>query len=131
MCDNTGNLAPISSGTAQFVLTSNGTATPSFKSAPAAQAWVNFAGASGTINKGYNVTSVTMNSTGNYTVNFTNAMADANYVVQVSTTGTAASNSYSTLTTTTAIITTYTITSGALGSVSAVNPTSVSVVFFD
>lgn len=34
LCDNAGNLAPISSSTAGFVLTSNGTATPSFQ-APA------------------------------------------------------------------------------------------------
>lgn len=31
LCDNLGNLAPISSSTAGFVLTSNGTATPSFQ----------------------------------------------------------------------------------------------------
>ena len=33
LCDNTGNLAVISSSTAGFVLTSNGTATPSFQAA--------------------------------------------------------------------------------------------------
>jgi hypothetical protein len=37
LCDDTGNLAPISSSTSGFVLTSNGTATPSFQ-APAATA---------------------------------------------------------------------------------------------
>jgi len=31
LCDNAGNLAPISSSTSGYVLTSNGTATPSFK----------------------------------------------------------------------------------------------------
>lgn len=47
-----------------------------------AKAWVNF---NGTINAGenrrasYNVSSVTKNGTGVYTVNFTNAFADANY----------------------------------------------------
>ena len=44
-----------------------------------AKAWVNFAGASGTINGSFNVSSVTRNSTGNYTVTFTTAMPNANY----------------------------------------------------
>jgi hypothetical protein len=44
-----------------------------------AKAWVNFAGASGTINGSFNVSSVTRNSTGNYTVNYTTAMPNANY----------------------------------------------------
>lgn len=49
-----------------------------------ALAWVNFNGATAGTNAArasYNVTSVTKNSAGDYTVNFTNAMADANYVV--------------------------------------------------
>ena len=45
------------------------------------RAWVNFAGASGTRNASFNVSSVTRNSTGNYTVNFATAFADANYAV--------------------------------------------------
>ena len=44
-----------------------------------AKAWVNFAGASGTINGSFNVSSVTRNSTGYYSVNFTTAMANTNY----------------------------------------------------
>jgi hypothetical protein len=46
------------------------------------KAWVNFNGASGaspTIRGQFNVTSVTRNSTGNYTITFTTAMPDANY----------------------------------------------------
>ena len=45
------------------------------------RAWVNFNG-TGTvaIRAAYNVTSITDNGVGNYTVNFTNAMPDANYV---------------------------------------------------
>jgi len=35
--------------------------------------------ASGTIAGSYNVSSVTVNSTGNYTINFTNALANSNY----------------------------------------------------
>lgn len=45
------------------------------------KAWVNWAGASGTINSSFNVSSVTRNGTGDYTVNFTTAMPDANYAV--------------------------------------------------
>lgn len=54
----------------------------------AVKAWVNFNG-TGTvaIRASYNVTSVTDNGTGNYTVNFTNAMADANYGVSLAATG--------------------------------------------
>jgi len=45
-----------------------------------AKAWVNFNG-TGTvaIRRAFNVSSITDNSTGNYTVNFTTAMVDANY----------------------------------------------------
>jgi hypothetical protein len=44
------------------------------------RAWVNFNG-TGTvaIRASFNVSSVTDNSTGNYTINFTNALTDANY----------------------------------------------------
>jgi hypothetical protein len=47
-----------------------------------AKAWVNFNG-TGTvaIRASYNVSSITDNGTGDYTVNFTNAMSDTNYVV--------------------------------------------------
>jgi hypothetical protein len=45
----------------------------------AAKAWVSFVGSSGAIGASENVTSVTDNGTGNYTVNFTNAFANANY----------------------------------------------------
>ena len=47
-----------------------------------AKAWVNFNG-SGTVAiiASGNVTSVTDNGTGDYTINFTTAMADANYAV--------------------------------------------------
>jgi hypothetical protein len=47
-----------------------------------AKAWVNFNG-TGTvaIRAAFNVSSITDNGTGTYTVNFTNAMVDANYAV--------------------------------------------------
>jgi hypothetical protein len=46
-----------------------------------AKAWVNFNG-TGTvaIRSSFNVTSITDNGTGDYTVNFTTALTDANYV---------------------------------------------------
>jgi hypothetical protein len=49
------------------------------------RAWVNFNG-TGTvaIRASFNVSSITDNGTGDYTVNFTNAMPDANYAVQCS-----------------------------------------------
>jgi hypothetical protein len=49
-----------------------------------AKAWVNFNG-TGTvaIRASYNVSSITDNGTGRYTVNFTNALANANYGASV------------------------------------------------
>jgi hypothetical protein len=50
----------------------------------ACRAWVNFDGATGsgdTIRGSFNVSSVTRTGTGAFTVNFTNAMSDANYSV--------------------------------------------------
>jgi hypothetical protein len=45
-----------------------------------AKAWVNFNGTSTVaIRSSYNVSSITDNGTGDYTVNFTNALVDANY----------------------------------------------------
>ena len=46
------------------------------------KAWVNFNG-TGTvaIRASYNVSSITDNGVGNYTINFTNALADANYAL--------------------------------------------------
>ena len=59
-----------------------------------AAAWVNFNG-TGTvaIRTSFNVTSITDNGTGAYTVNFTTAMADANYAV-LATSGDGASTNY-------------------------------------
>jgi hypothetical protein len=50
-----------------------------------AKAWVNFNG-QGTvaIRANFNTNSITDNGTGDYTVNFTNAMSDANYSVTLS-----------------------------------------------
>ena len=49
----------------------------------AAKAWVNFNGSAGAVSVrgSFNVSSVTENATGDYTINFTTAMSDANYAV--------------------------------------------------
>ena len=44
-----------------------------------ALAWGTFQGAAGTIDASYNTSSVTRNSTGDYTINYTVAMPNANY----------------------------------------------------
>lgn len=62
------------------------TGTGSVMAAYDARAWVNFNG-TGTvaIRASGNVSSITDNGTGDYTVNFTNAMPDANYAANCST----------------------------------------------
>ena len=44
-----------------------------------AKVWVNFNGNTAAIRASYNVTSVTRNSTGNYTITFTNSLGSASY----------------------------------------------------
>ena len=46
-----------------------------------AKAWVNFDGTTGARASSYNVSSVTVSSTGTYLVNLTNALADANWTM--------------------------------------------------
>jgi len=65
---------------------SNSSSPPAFQNSSGTQigtlcrAWVNFNG-TGTvaINAQFNVSSITDNGTGDYTVNFSNAMSDANF----------------------------------------------------
>jgi len=68
-------------GSGVIKLKSNGVTTN-------ALAWVNFNG-TGTvaIRSSYNVSSITDNGTGDYTVNFATALSDANYCVLGTTTG--------------------------------------------
>jgi hypothetical protein len=49
----------------------------------ACRAWLNYNGSTPVINASGNVSSVTKNGTGDYTANFTVAMPDANYVVNL------------------------------------------------
>jgi hypothetical protein len=48
-----------------------------------AKAWVQFVGATAVRNASYNVSSVTRNAAGDYTINFTNAFADAFYTTNI------------------------------------------------
>lgn len=75
--DNTGIVATVTGGNFQFNSGYGSVAT-----AYGCRAWVNFNGA-GTvaIRASGNVTSITDGGTGNYTINFTNAMTDVNYTV--------------------------------------------------
>jgi len=103
-----------------------------------AKAWVNFNGGNGNtagvINGSFNISSITVNGTGGYTVNFTTAMSNTTYCV-VSTTGGGGSRgeivnafcdnngSYVSPTTSAFSITVY--------NGSAVNPTYLNVAVFD
>ena len=65
----------------------NNNSTPEEISQGRAKAWINFDGTAASIGTGresYNVSSVTDNGTGDYTINFTNNMANANYAVVIS-----------------------------------------------
>lgn len=48
------------------------------------RAWASFTGTTGAIRGSFNVSSVTRNTTGDYTLNFTSALADANYALVAS-----------------------------------------------
>ena len=56
-----------------------------------AKAWVNYDSTNQVINASFNVSSVTYQSTGNFTVNFTTAMPNANYCVTTCTVSTGVS----------------------------------------
>ena len=101
---NTGDFATAAQGTladsalqAADILDEDDFSTDSATKAPSQQstkayvdgqnpikAWVNFNGNNGTIRRSDNVTSVTRNSTGDYTIAFTTAIGAANYVVMAS-----------------------------------------------
>jgi hypothetical protein len=72
----TNGIVQTADGSGVMKLQSNGVTTN-------ALAWVNFNGTNGSIRSQYNVSSVTRVAAGNYTITFTNAMADTNYSPQV------------------------------------------------
>jgi hypothetical protein len=82
-------ILPDGNGTSGQALQTNGSGALSWgpgvaSNAQLCKAWVNFNG-TGTvaIRASYNVSSITDNGTGDYTVNFTTALADANYSIAV------------------------------------------------
>lgn len=75
---------PLTGGTISGALTVNGLATfaQAISAKNAAKAWVNFNGSGVVaINASHNVSSITDNGTGDYTINFTAALPNANYAM--------------------------------------------------
>jgi hypothetical protein len=79
--NGTSAITTVSPSTSGNVLISDGTNWTSSTSTGIAKAWVNYNGETQTVRTSYNVSSVTRSGTGFYTVNFTNALADADYCV--------------------------------------------------
>ena len=80
----TGSIALPAVGSSGNVLTSNGTVWASTTPVSPVKAWCNFNGTTAGTNApraGMNITSVTRNGVGDYTLNFTSAMADTNYAI--------------------------------------------------
>jgi hypothetical protein len=78
------NFSSASITTATITTLSDGTNSTSSSNViqGSAKAWVNYKGtATQSIRASYNVSSVTRSSAGIYTINFTNAFADANYSI--------------------------------------------------
>ena len=73
---NIGSQSVSSATTATKLATTSGSA-PVY----GARAWVVFNGATGAIYAGGNVSSVTKNTTGDYTINFSSALPDGNYAI--------------------------------------------------
>lgn len=84
----TGDIATFTAASGQWVMTSYN-ANPR-----AARAWVNFEGSTGGIRSSFNVGSITRLAAGQYTVNFSTAMADGNYAVVANGTQTDSAGSY-------------------------------------
>jgi hypothetical protein len=72
----TNGLVQTADGSGVLKVQSNGVTTN-------ALAWVSFVGSSGSIRSSYNISSITRASAGQYTVNFTSSLADANYSASV------------------------------------------------
>jgi hypothetical protein len=99
-----------------------------------AKAWVNFNG-TGTpaINGSFNVSSITDNGTGDYTINFTTAMPNANYsaVIQMQTDTTGTNNRLIQIYPASSALTTTTLRVGAfIPASSGFDPNIVAVAVF-
>jgi hypothetical protein len=93
----TGAINSVAPSTSGNVLTSDGTNWNSTAPVAPVKAWVNFDGTqSGTITPraSLNIASVVKNATGDYTITFTTALTDANYVVSGSASSTGGGSSY-------------------------------------
>jgi hypothetical protein len=78
-------LSKLTIGTNGYVLTVAG-GKPAWSASSGGggcKAWLRYTGSTATINGSFNVSSVTVNGTGDYTLNFTTALADANYATVV------------------------------------------------
>jgi hypothetical protein len=80
--NGTSAVTGVSPGTANNVLISDGTnwTSAALSGSGLAKAWVSF-DSSGTILKAFNVSSITVRGTGQWTINFATSFADANYVM--------------------------------------------------
>lgn len=67
---------------------------PTVNSAQLSKAWARWDGTTGTIAASYNVSSVTRNSTGDYTVTYTSALANSTYAIIGNTAGDAVYGGY-------------------------------------
>jgi len=80
-CNSGGSLVSAKEGVAQLEITSDGRGLSQFT----AKAWVNYRGTStNSIRDSHNVSSVTDNGTGDYTINFSNNIANSSYCVATS-----------------------------------------------
>jgi hypothetical protein len=70
----TNGLVQTADGSGVIKVQSNGVTTN-------ALAWLNYNCSTSTIRASYNVSSVTVNGTGDFTINFATAMTDANYAI--------------------------------------------------
>lgn len=70
----TNGIVQTADGSGVMKIQSNGKTTNSL-------AWVNFTGSTAVIKSAYNVSSVTRNAAGDFTLNFTTALSDTNYAV--------------------------------------------------
>jgi hypothetical protein len=139
--NGTSALQVVAPSTAGNVLTSNGTTWTSAagglsgSTTQLAKAWVNYnvSGGSSSVRGSFNVSSVTYNSTGVSTVNFTNAMANTNYATVMNerpTSDTANPIAYIAPTALSGVYTTSAVTVRTAWSSSPQNPDIVCVIIF-
>jgi len=75
------NTPGISAGIVSQVAQTTASSAVSASNVKYAKAWVNFNGSTGAIRASYNVSSITKNNTGDYTISFLTAMSDSSYTI--------------------------------------------------